>query len=55
MDLGFHSGLLAVQFGAYPEYVEMTDTPADAQTHSLEVQPGDLIVMGNGTSDHQPG
>uniref|UniRef100_A0A061QJK1 Protein phosphatase n=1 Tax=Tetraselmis sp. GSL018 TaxID=582737 RepID=A0A061QJK1_9CHLO len=35
------------QFGAYPEYVEMTDTPVDAQEYRLTIKPGDVVVMGS--------
>jgi len=34
-----------LQFGAYPEYVDGTDTAADAELQTLEVCGGDVIVM----------
>ena len=36
-----------LQLGAYPEYVEATDYAADAETYTLNVMPGDVIVMGS--------
>ena len=34
------------QFGSYPDFVAATDTAADAEEYGLEVQPGDVIIMG---------
>ena len=43
------------QFGAFPEYVEATDYPSDAQTYSLNVMAGDIIIMGSdGLFDNCP-
>mmetsp|Transcript_22895 Transcript_22895/g.40754 ORF Transcript_22895/g.40754 Transcript_22895/m.40754 type:complete len:337 (-) Transcript_22895:252-1262(-) len=33
------------QFGACPEFVELTDSPTDAQEYKLSVKPGDVVVM----------
>lgn len=35
-----------LQFGAYPEFVEATDTAEQADYYSTQVQPGDIIVAG---------
>ena len=35
------------QLGSYPDYVDATDYPSDAATYSLNVMPGDVIVMGS--------
>jgi protein phosphatase PTC7 len=44
-----------LQLGAYPEHVEATDFPSDAQTYTLNVMPGDVIVMGSdGVWDNCP-
>lgn len=35
-----------LQMGAFPEHVDVTDNAEDAQCYSLEVQPGDAIILG---------
>lgn len=35
-----------LQFGAYPEFVDGTDTADDAEVFHLPVQPGDIVVAG---------
>lgn len=35
-----------LQFGAFPEYVEATDTSDMADLYSIALQPGDVIVSG---------
>jgi protein phosphatase PTC7 len=35
-----------LQFGAYPEFVDGTDTADDAEIFHLPVQPGDIVVAG---------
>eukprot|EP00873_Tetraselmis_striata_P004201 jgi/Tetstr1/424465/TSEL_014994.t1 len=36
-----------LQFGAYPEFVELTDNPTDAQEYKLSIRAGDVVVMGS--------
>lgn len=36
-----------LQFGAFPEYVEATDTAEQADVYQIAVQPGDMIVAGS--------
>ncbi|WIA37811.1 hypothetical protein OEZ86_014673 [Tetradesmus obliquus] len=36
-----------LQFGAYPEFVDGTDTADDAEIFHLPVQPGDIVVAGS--------
>ncbi|KAF5838380.1 serine/threonine protein phosphatase [Dunaliella salina] len=36
-----------LQFGAFPEYVEATDTAEMADTYSIPLAPGDVIVAGS--------
>ncbi len=36
-----------LQFGAFPEYVDATDTVEQADLYEINVQPGDIIVAGN--------
>lgn len=38
-----------LQFGAFPEYVEATDTAEMADLYSIALQPGDVIVSGMST------
>lgn len=43
------------QLGSYPDFVDATDYPSDASTFSLNVMPGDVIVMGSdGLWDNLP-
>ena len=35
-----------LQFGAFPEYVEATDTVDQADVYQISVMPGDVIVAG---------
>ena len=35
------------QLGAYPDFVDATDYPSDAETYTLNVMPGDTIVIGS--------
>ncbi len=35
-----------LQFGAFPEFVEATDTAAEADGYSIPLAPGDVIVAG---------
>jgi protein phosphatase PTC7 len=35
------------QLGSCPDFVDATDYPSDAATYSLNVMPGDIIVMGS--------
>jgi protein phosphatase PTC7 len=35
-----------LQFGAYPEHVDDTDTADDAEIYQLPVLPGDVIIAG---------
>jgi hypothetical protein len=37
-----------LQFGAYPEHVDDTDTADDAEIYQLPVLPGDVIIAGMG-------
>lgn len=37
-----------LQFGAYPEHVDDTDTADDAEVYQLPVLPGDVIIAGRG-------
>jgi protein phosphatase PTC7 len=37
-----------LQFGAYPEHVDDTDTADDAEVYQLPVLPGDVIIAGGG-------
>jgi protein phosphatase PTC7 len=39
-----------LQFGAYPEFVDGTDTADDAEVFHLPVQPGDIVVAGAASS-----
>lgn len=36
-----------LQFGACPEYVEGTDTANDADLFTIDVLPGDVIIVGS--------
>jgi protein phosphatase PTC7 len=36
-----------LQLGAYPEYVDATDTAAQAELFEVDLQPGDVIVAGS--------
>jgi len=40
-----------LQFGAFPEYVEATDTADLADTYSIPLAPGDVIVAGDFAKD----
>ncbi|GMH38239.1 hypothetical protein BSKO_06123 [Bryopsis sp. KO-2023] len=43
------------QFGAYPEYVDMTDRAEDAEDFAFRAKPGDIVVMGtDGLWDNCP-
>lgn len=39
-----------LQFGAYPEHVDDTDTADDAELYTLPVMPGDIIIAGGGAA-----
>lgn len=49
-----------LQFGAFPEFVEATDTADMADLYSITLRPGDVIVAGESEGDtavhgvHQP-
>lgn len=40
-----------LQLGAYPDYVEITDTAEQADMYNIDVQPGDVIVAGARDAD----